>query len=54
MEISVSELVTGVADVRRTPLSRLAQDASGTEGLRRVLPGPVDGRVSSATFNSSI
>lgn len=54
MEIAVSELATGMADVRRVPLSRLAQEASGAEGTRRVLPGPVGETASLASFNSSI
>ena len=51
---TTSDLVTAVADVRRTPLGRLAAHAAGTEGLRRVLPAAADGRLSLAAFNSSI
>lgn len=43
-----------VADVRRTPLGRLALRTPGADGLRRVLPDAADGRVVGVTFNSSI
>ena len=51
---TASNLATDVADVRRTPLVRLAQEAGSDEGLRRVLPGAAADRVAAVTFNSSI
>ena len=57
MDVSVdtkSDLVTGVADVRYKPLSRLAQEAGGADSLRRVLPESGARRDAVAAFNSSI
>lgn len=57
MDVSVdtkSDLVTGVADVRYKPLSRLVQEAGGADGLRRVLPEQGARRDAVAAFNSSI
>ena len=54
MEVTVLKPVVGVADVRRTPLGQLAQVASSTPDLCRVLPGFSAEPVSLATFNSSI
>jgi hypothetical protein len=57
MDVSVdtkSDLVTGVADVRFKPLSRLVQDAGAADSLYRVLPGSGAQRVAVADFQSSI
>lgn len=57
MDVSVDtrpELATAVADVRRTPLGRLAREAGSGEGLRRVLPGQAAERIAPAMFQSSI
>ncbi|HEV2637486.1 MAG TPA: FxSxx-COOH cyclophane-containing RiPP peptide [Actinocrinis sp.] len=57
MDVSVdtgSDLVAAVADVRRTPLGRIAREGLDGASLRRVLPGWTGGRPAPATFQSSI
>jgi FXSXX-COOH protein len=59
MDISVdtkSDLVTGITDVRHTPLGRLARqtEGAGAGSLHRVLSGAAVQRVAVAAFNSSI
>lgn len=59
MDITVdttSDLVSGVADVRRVPLGRLAREGevAVSESLKRVLPDGGRRTVPVAAFNSSI
>ncbi|MGH6657991.1 MAG: FxSxx-COOH cyclophane-containing RiPP peptide [Actinocrinis sp.] len=58
MEIAIdtkSDLISGVADVRHVPLSRLArEDAPMAESLKNVLPADANRGVAVAAFNSSI
>jgi hypothetical protein len=51
-----ANLVSGVADVRHTPLNQLAREAEGAAGdsLQHVLPADADNRVTIAAFGSSI
>ena len=51
-----SDLVSGVADVRYIPLSRLAREAQAPigESLAHVLPASTGQSVPVAAFNSSI
>lgn len=58
MEVTVdteSDLVSGVADLRRIPLRRLAREHDPDAGVARVLPDRAEsGTVPVAAFNSSI
>jgi FXSXX-COOH protein len=51
-----SDLVSGVADLRRVPLGQLSDSARGAVGstLNRVVAGNAAGRVPVAAFNASI
>ena len=53
VEAEPKSVPAGIADVRDTPLGRLAQQDTGA-GLERVLPGIDAKRVSCASFQSSI
>lgn len=57
MEVSAdvkSDLVTNIADVRHTPLDRLAQRAGAGKSLSRVLSGSGSKPAAVAVFQSSI
>lgn len=51
---SAAQLVSELADVRRTPMGAIARDAGRATQIRRVLPGSGAGRVAVAAFTSFI